>query len=246
MHEENITYVIEKKEFIGKLVAPIGTGPQKRPAVLIAHAWMGRDNFAVQKAHKIAMHLGYIGFAADLYGDAQVVQTPAEATVLMLPLFLDRALLQKRIQAALNALRQHPLVDTNRIAAIGFCFGGLAVIELLRSGADVKGVVSFHGLYGNQMGNKKAQTVPIAKDIQSALLLLHGYDDPLSSTEDVLHIQKEMNEANVNWQMNIYGHTSHAFTNPKAHDVEKGLIYNPKISARAWQAMTNFFEEVLS
>ena len=143
--------------------------------------------------------------------------------------------------AAYETLINQAGVDQSRIGAIGFCFGGLSVIELLRSGTPVKSVVSFHGV----LGNTGAKTVPIAKNIKGSILMLHGYEDPLVPINDVLNIQKEFNDAGVDWQMDIYGHTSHAFTNPQAHDTKKGLIYNEKINKRAWLAMKNFFEETL-
>ena len=149
--------------------------------------------------------------------------------------------MQKRIIASYETLIKQPGVDKSRIGAIGFCFGGLTVIELLRSGTPVKSVVSFHGV----LGNAGAKTVPIATNIKGSILILHGYDDPLESTSDVLNTQKEFNEAGIDWQMDIYGHTSHAFTNPQSHDIVKGLIYNEKANKRSWIAMKNFFEETL-
>lgn len=244
MHEETISYQVDSKKFIGQLISPDQTTQQKRPAILVAHAWMGRDDFALQKAKEMA-ELGYIGFAVDLYGEGKVVKTETEATSLMIPLFLDRQLLQKRILAAYEVIKTHPLVDAKRIGGIGFCFGGMTIIELLRSGADVKGVVSFHGLLGSKMGEHQAKTVPIAHNIKGSLLILHGYDDPLVSQEDIRTAQKEFNDAQIDWQMHTYGHTSHAFTNPKVNDLKSGLIYSQKATKRSWQSMRNFFEEIL-
>ncbi len=209
-----------------------------RPAVLIAHAWRGQDDFAREKARQLAK-LGYIGFAVDMFGNKKNAANDDEASALIKPLYLDRQLLQNRMIAAYETLIQQPGVDKTRIGAIGFCFGGLVALELLRSGTPVKGVVCFHAV----LSNAGAKTVPITKDIRGSILILHGYEDPLVSTEDVLHIQRELNEAKVDWEMNIYGHTSHAFTNPQANDTAKGLIYNERTSKRAWLAMKNFFEE---
>lgn len=211
-----------------------------RPAVIVAHAWRGQDDFARDKARELA-RLGYIGFAADLFGNRKNAADDDEAGALIKPLFLDRKLLQQRIIAAYETLLQQPGVDPSRIGAIGFCFGGLTVIELLRSGTPVKSVVSFHGV----LGHTGAKTVPIAKNIKGSILLLHGYNDPLVPIQDVVDTQKEFNDAGIAWQMDIYGHTSHAFTNPMAHDKAKGLIYNEKIAKRAWTAMKNFFEETI-
>jgi dienelactone hydrolase len=244
MKQEVTSYQIDGKTFRGYWAFPTGKEEmaQRRPAVLIAHAWMGQDHFARHKAEALA-ELGYIAFAADLYGEGKTAANPEEAQNLMIPLFKDRALLQKRICAAFDVVRQHPLVDSSKIGAIGFCFGGLTVIELLRSGADVKAVVSFHGVLGSKRGDIQAKTVPIAKSIKGSLLILHGYEDPLVSQEDISNMQKELSDAQVDWQMNIYSHTSHAFTNPEAHDKEHGLVYQALSSERAWWAMIHFFSE---
>lgn len=243
MRHELVPYLIDNQEFIGHFVIPDDT-EGKRPAILVAHAWRGLDDFAKNKAQELAS-MGYIAFTADLYGGGKVVQTNEESAALMMPLFIDRATLQKRIRAAYDLVFRHPLVDISKIGGIGFCFGGLTIIELLRSGADVRGVVSFHGILGNQMGDQKAQTVPIANSIKGSLLILHGHEDPLVSNEDIQKLQTKLTEARVDWQMHIYGHTAHAFTNPLAQDKEGGLMFNPKAARRAWQAMGNFFNEIL-
>lgn len=212
-----------------------------KPAILVSHAWYGQDDFARNKAKELAK-LGYVGFAIDLFGNRKNAANDDEAGSLIKPLFLDRKKLQERIIAAYDFLSQQPQVDQSRIGAIGFCFGGLAVLELLRSGTPIKSVVCFHAV----LGKSGAKTVPIATNIKGSILILHGYEDPLVSQEDVWNVQKELNDAGVNWQMDIFGHTSHAFTNPRAHDTAKGLVYNEKTSQRAWIAMKNFFAETLA
>ncbi len=251
MKQEFISYEIAGKPFKGYWAFPEAKEKGEKgikspfPAIIVAHAWMGQDPFARQQAERMA-RLGYIGFAADLYGEGKVAANEKEATELMLPLFQDRALLQKRIQAAFEVVRRHPDVDRSKIGGIGFCFGGLTIIELLRSGADVRAVVSFHGVLGRQMWHIQAKEVSIAQSIKGSLLILHGYEDPLVSAEDIAATQKEFNEAGVDWQMNIYGHTAHAFTNPEMHHQEKGLVFQPLSAKRAWRAMENFFEECFS
>ncbi len=218
---------------------------EKRPCILVAHAWMGQDDFARNKA-KSLVEQGYIGFAIDIYGNKTHVDTPEEAQKLMLPLFYDRALLQERLQAAYNAAKRHPLVDSAKIGGIGFCFGGLSIIELFRSGVPLQGAVSFHAILGDEMAGKKAKTVPIHPGIKGSLMMLHGYDDPLVTSHDIDRMQKELTKANVDWQMHIYGHTSHAFTVPQANNKAMGLIYNQLSEKRSWISMMNFFEEVFS
>lgn len=211
-----------------------------QPAVLIAHAWYGQDEFARKKAHELA-ELGYIALAIDMFGHRKNATCDEEASSLIKPLYLDRKLLQVRISAAFETLLKQPGVDGTRVGAIGFCFGGLAVIELLRSGAPVKSVVSFHAVI-NYSG---VNSFPIAKNIKGSILLLHGYEDPLCPLKEIQYLQRELNDARVDWQMDIYGMTSHAFTNPLVNDKKKGLIYNEKASTRAWLAMKNFFHETL-
>lgn len=206
------------------------------PAVLVAHMWGGREGFVCDKARALAA-LGYAGFALDLYGDAKVGLSPEENARLMQPFLEDRALLQRRMQLALEAVRGLDMVDRKRIAAIGFCFGGLCVLDLARTGANVCGVVSFHGLLkppGNTQGNK----------IQAKVLVLHGHDDPMVPVEDVVALEQELTEAGADWQVHVYGHTMHAFTNPKANDPSFGTVYHPVADRRSWLAMRNFLEEI--
>ncbi|MDP1880541.1 MAG: dienelactone hydrolase family protein [Parachlamydiaceae bacterium] len=243
--EESVDYRIDDKNFKGFFAYPEGYSSTSTdfPTVLVFHAWMGQDQFARDKAKALAQ-MGYIGFAVDLYGDGKCVSTAEEATLLMTPFFENRSLLQKRVKGAFEFISQYKQVDSSRIGAIGFCFGGLAAIELLRSGVNVKAVVSFHALLGNKMGQIEAKTVPIAKSIAGSLLILHGYDDPLVSHEDILNMQQELNQANVDWQMHVYGHTAHAFTNPQAHDSKHGLMYQSKSCKRALESMQGFFKEL--
>jgi dienelactone hydrolase len=157
----------------------------------------------------------------------------------MQPFLEDRALLQRRMKLALETVRRLERVDKDRVAAIGFCFGGLCVLDLARTGADLRGVVSFHGLLkppGNTQGNK----------IQAKVLVLHGHDDPMVPVEDVVALERELTEAGADWQVHVYGHTMHAFTNPKANDPNFGTVYNPVADRRSWLAMQNFLEEIFS
>lgn len=214
-----------------------------KPAVIIAHAWRGNDAFARKKAEDLAK-MGYVGFAADLYGGGKTATNDDEAFALMSPLFVDRELLRERINAGFNTMAKESIVDKERLGAIGFCFGGLAAIELFKSGAKLRGVVSFHGLLGTHLSSVEAVTVPLAPKLHGSILVLHGYLDPLVSKEDIQNFQTEMSKAGVDWQMHIYGSATHAFTNPEAHSPEKGLQHHAATEKRAFQSMTNFFNEV--
>jgi dienelactone hydrolase len=242
MHQETLTYTCGDILCKGHLAFD-ERAAAKRPAVIIAHAWHGQDDFARQKALELAK-LGYIAFAADLYGNGIEVKTNEEAQALMLPLFINRQLLRDRIVSAFNAAAKLDFVDKKRMGAIGFCFGGLTVIELLRAGANVRGVVSFHGVLGDSREDIKAHTVPPVEPIKGSLLILHGHQDPLVSKEDIASIQSEFTQLGVDWQMHIYGHSVHAFTNPEVSDFKGGLAYNKLASQRSWQAMRQFFNEI--
>ena len=208
----------------------------KRPAVLVASDWSGCNEFAWQKAEKLAA-LGYVGFAIDMYGNGVVGKTKEEKSALMEPLTQDRDLLLRRITAAFNTIKTVAEVDASRIAGIGFCFGGLCVLDLARSGAEVLGVVSFHGALMPPPNKKN-------KMIGAKVLVLHGHDDPLVPAEQVRAFEAEMIEEKVDWQIHVYGNTMHSFTNPEANDPGFGTVYNALADKRSWIAMQNFLAEI--
>lgn len=207
----------------------------QRPVVLVCHAWGGRDEFVAEKARKLA-ELGYVGFAVDIYGKGVTGSGPEENARLMQPFMDDRALLQKRILAALSAVKLLPWVDEKRIAAIGFCFGGLCALDLARSGADIVGVVSFHGLL-------IPPSLP-TKKIMAKVLVLHGNDDPMVPVDHVLALASELTDSCEDWQIHTYGHTMHAFTNPVANNPDFGTVYNKYADKRSWQSLLSFLDEV--
>jgi len=205
--------------------------------VMISHAWAGRDGFACDKARKMA-ELGYVGFALDLYGKGVLGSGPDENAKLMTPFLQDRGLLQSRMLAALATFKSLPEVDNDRIAAMGFCFGGLCVLDLARLGTDIQGVISVHGLFvppGNTQGNK----------FKTKVLVLHGNDDPMVPVDAVVALENELTEAGADWQIHVYGNTVHAFTNPHANDPGRGTVYNKNADRRSWITIRNFLEEVL-
>ncbi len=210
----------------------------RRPAVLISHAWRGRDQFVDDKAQELAK-LGYVAFALDMYGQGILGQSTAENAALMQPFMDDRQALQQRINAALYAIKRLPWTDDSKIAAIGFCFGGLCVLDLARMGANIKGVVSFHGLL---MPPPQTNST----NIQAKVLALHGHDDPMVTQEQVQAFMQEMTQLKADWQLHHYGHTMHAFTNPEANDPEFGTVYNAMAEQRAWQSMQNFLSEIFA
>lgn len=236
LHQSNHLYYHDEQQLTGYL-AYKESPPQKKPAVLVVHDWSGRNMFACEKAEMLA-HLGYIGFAVDMYGDARIGETIDEKMALMQAVLHDRMFLRARIQSALKAVLALENVDKDRVAVIGFCFGGLCALDLARSGADIRGAVSFHGLL-----NRPVEMTH--QHIQSKILVLHGYNDPSVTPENVHVFCREMTDAGVDWQVHMYGQTVHGFTNPMANDAESGIIYNPVAEKRAFQSMTRFLEEVL-
>ncbi len=240
--EKKWNYRTKDEEFVGLIATPELLPQEKRPAVLIAHTWLGCDAFAKEKAREIA-HLGWIGAALDMYGKGVVASQPQDASRLMLPLFTHRNELLARLVAGLQAIQKEPFVDAAKIVIMGFCFGGLAAIELFRSGAPIVGAASFHGLLGDTLGETKAKILPIASSIQASLLVLHGYQDPLVSTEDRLQFEQEMHQNGVDWQLHIFGKAGHSFMNPDADQRQAGLYFEPQTSQRAWKNFVLFLKE---
>ncbi len=209
----------------------------RRPAVLIVHDWMGVSEHTKQVAQDIA-ELGYLAFAADIYGKGV---RPADRTIASETAGkykADRKLLRERVNAAFKEMKNHPLAEADKTAAIGFCFGGTTVLELARSGADVDGVVSFHG-------SLDSPTPADGKNIKAKVLVLHGAEDPFVKKEDIDAFQKELIDAGVDWQMVYYGNAVHSFTQKKAgNDKSKGTAYEEKAARRSWEAMKDFFVEL--
>lgn len=208
-----------------------------RPGVLVAPTWAGRDGFAESQARKLA-ELGYAGFAVDMYGEGQVGSGPDENARLMGRLIEDRSFLQARIQAALVALREQAEVDPARIAAMGFCFGGLCVLDLARSGAALRGVASFHGIF-------TPPEPPPRQPIKAKVLVMHGFEDPMATPEQAVALGRELTQLGADWQIHLYGNTAHAFTNPHANDPGFGTVYNPVAEHRSWRTVQDFLAEVL-
>ncbi|MBJ6750101.1 dienelactone hydrolase family protein [Geomonas anaerohicana] len=211
---------------------------EKRPGVLIIHEWTGVSPYEKMRAEQLA-RLGYVAFAADIYGKGVRPVGPEQAAKEAAKYRgNDRSLIRARGAAGLETLAGLPQVDPKRLAVMGYCFGGTAALELARSGADVLGTVSFHG--GLSTPNPAD-----AKNIRGKVLALHGADDPYVKPDEVAAFQKEMRDAKVDWQMNYYGNAVHSFTNPKSgNDNSKGAAYNEKADRRSFEAMKLFFNEI--
>lgn len=208
------------------------------PVVLVCHAWDGLNDEVRDKARKLAKE-GYIAFAIDVHGGGKVYTDRTELTAALTPYLEDRNLLLQRMLGAVTAAKAIPGADPSRMGAMGYCFGGLAVLDLARAGGDdIKGVVSFHGLLrGNNLDNPTT--------LSAKVLVLHGEDDPLVPPEQVAEFKAEMNAKQVDWQLHAYSHCMHAFTRPAANDPAFGAVYNAAADRRSWQSMLNFLCEVL-
>jgi dienelactone hydrolase len=211
----------------------------KRPGVLVVHEWWGLNDFAKEQAKKLA-GLGYVALAADMYGNGLATRDREEAARLAGALRGHPELLRARVQAALKALAADPRVAPKRLAAIGFCFGGTTVLELAYSGANLAGVVSFHG------GLPRLQPDDL-KRLQARILVLHGADDPHVPAADIAAFQEGMRQAGADWQMVFFGGAVHSFTNPASgSDKAAGVAYDARTARRSWRYMLEFFREIFA
>lgn len=211
----------------------------KRPGIIIVPEWNGVNDNSKRRAQMLAQ-LGYIAFAADVYGKGVRPANSKESAQEAAKYSGNRPLYRARVQAALDALRKNPLADTGKLAAIGYCFGGAGALELARSGADVAGVVTFHG-------DLSTPTPQDARNIKGRVLVLHGADDPAVPAKAVQALEKEMSDAKVDWQVVLYSGTVHSFTNPGAgNDNSRGSAYNERADKRSWIAMQDFFREIFA
>jgi len=210
----------------------------KRPGVLLVHQWMGLTDYEKHRAEMLAQ-LGYVAFCADIYGKDIHPKNTGEAGAQAGKYKSDRTLLRARVNAGLDTLKKNDLVDTGRVAAIGYCFGGTTVLELARSGADLNGVVSFHG-------GLDSPAPADGRNIKCKVLVCHGADDPYEKPEDLAAFESELRAAKVDWRLIKYGGAVHSFTQPMAgNDNSKGAAYNEHADQRSWEDMKMFFAEIL-
>lgn len=207
----------------------------KRPGILVVHEWNGLGHYVQGRCEQLAK-LGYVAFAADIYGKGVRPETPETCKVEATKFYSDRKLLRQRANAGLDQLEGNPLVDTSKIAAIGYCFGGSTVLELGRSGADIAGIVSFHGGLDNP-------TPADAKNIKAKVLVCQGGADQFT-LKALPAFKKEMDDAKVDYKVIEYAGAVHGFTNPDNKGTLPGVKYDAKADKASWKAMREFFNRI--
>jgi dienelactone hydrolase len=222
----DVTYQAGSTIAVGKCYKPNAHNGDPLPIIIVAHDWSGLNEFA-QDAAKFVTELGFIGFAIDLYGSGAVGKTIEEKSALMTPLVNNREELRNRMLGAFQAVADIPGADPKHIGCIGFCFGGMACLDLARSGVDLKMAISVHGLLNPPKDQPQYK-------ILSKILELHGYDDPMVTPNDINNFIAEIDPLCNDWQINMYGHTLHGFTNPEAHDKNSGILFNHHVANNAW------------
>lgn len=229
---ESIEYDIAGTKCQGFVAYPAGDGVA--PVVLVAHAWGGQSEFDRDQARMLA-DLGYVGFALDLFG-GKTGNSVEENQALIKPFTDDRTKIRDGMTASLETATALERADPAKVAAIGFCFGGMCVLDLARAGTDIAGVVSFHGLlFPNGLD---------PKPIKAKILALHGHDDPMVPPDVVADFYAEMDAGGADWQLHAYGGTKHAFTNPHANDHELGTVHDEIAAKRAFTSMREFLNEL--
>jgi dienelactone hydrolase len=236
--ELNVSYVVEGKTYKG-FIAFDQNIKGKRPGVLVVHEWWGLNDYTKMRARKLA-ELGYVAMAVDLFGDGKDAANPSEAMELTKPLYQNLPFAKQLMDAALKQLKSVSETDTNRIAAIGYCFGGAMVLNYAKMGANLKGVVSFHG--------GLAGVVPDKKLLKAKVLVCQGGSDKFVSLQDLDHFKHQMDSVNASYQVIVYPNATHAFTNPQATEIGKQfnmpIEYNAEADKNSWNDMEAFFKTI--
>lgn len=211
----------------------------KRPGVIVVHEWWGLNDYAKQRAEMLA-ELGYVAFAIDMYGDEKVTEHAKDAEAWKSQVTENVDAWQRRALLGLDILKKHALVDPNFTAAVGYCFGGATVMQIAYAGADLDGVVSFHGSLPPASAEQQ-------KNIKASVLVAHGESDGFIPPDRIAAFKQALDAADADWQMVIYGGARHGFTNPGADEYGiDGIKYDEKADERSWALMQLFLDEVFS
>ncbi len=239
--EEEIMYTSDSLTMKGFMVYDNQIGG-KRPAVLVVHEWWGHNHYARKRARMLA-ELGYVAFAVDMYGDGKIAEHPKDATALMEEVMANIDNAKARFIAALNAVKSNQMTDGDKVAAIGYCFGGGVVLHMARMGVDLDGVVSFHGSLGTQMPAESGK-------VTAKVLVCNGADDPFTPKETVAGFKNEMESAGVDYEFIDYEGAVHSFTSMDADTLgakfEMPLAYNEAADKDSWQRMQQFFKIIFA
>lgn len=231
VQERAVAYEHDGVALDGVLVT---SGGGERPTVMVVHGMEGRSDAQLAFAKRLT-EKGYAGFAVDLFGIGSGGDLQ-RGEQLMNQMLGDRDLVRRRMLHVLDLVRDLPEVDSERVVALGFCFGGLCVLDLARSGADLRGVASFHGVLTPPADAEK-------NDIHAKVIVFHGWDDPFAPPQDVVALGKELTEAGADWQVHAYGDTMHAFMAPMFNNPEAGIMYSERSARRAWTSFGSFLTE---
>ncbi len=235
---KDIAYRDGDAELEGFLAVDEGRS-DKRPGILVMHTRRGLGDFIKERTELLAQ-MGYVAFAADFFGKGVRPVADKDAEVQSVKYRQDRALARSRAQAALDWLKQHPSVDTGRIGVIGYCLGGLVALELARSGAPLLGTAVFHG----SLDTPAPQD---ARNIKGRVLVMHGADDPVANQAEVQGFIKEMRDAKVDFELELYGSVVHGFTEVKnGNDPSRGSAYNARAERLSWASMQGFFHDTFA
>jgi dienelactone hydrolase len=236
--EEAVTYSDHGVTLKG-MVAYDSNLKGKRPAIIVVPEWWGLNDYIKMRARKLA-ELGYIAIAADMFGEGRIAADPKEAQAFTTPFYQDPNLAKSRVDAAMKKIKEYTQTDPADIAAIGYCFGGFVVLNSAKLGADLKGVVSFHGGLGG---------APVNKDLLKAkVLVCHGGSDKFVSMDDFNSLKHKLDSIGADNTFKVYANATHAFTNPDATKVGKQfnmpIEYNEKADKDSWNDMQVFLKRI--
>jgi len=236
--EETVSYAADSIHMNG-FIAYNEADSSKRPVVMIVHEWWGLNDYPKERARQLAK-LGYVAMAVDMFGDGKVANNPDEAKAMAMPFYANPQMAKARFDAALEKVKSYPQADPTKIAVIGYCFGGGTALNLARMGADIKGVVSFHG---NLLG------VPADKNLLKAeVLVCHGDSDKFVSQQEVQQFSHQMDSIGAKYTVKHYANATHAFTNPASTENGKKfsmpITYNAAADTASFNDMMAFFHKI--
>jgi dienelactone hydrolase len=212
----------------------------RRPGVIVVHEWWGHNDYVRRRARMLA-ELGYTALAIDMYGDGKKAEHPDQAGEFASQVMKNQDVAKKRFMAGLDFLKNQPQTDPEKMAAIGYCFGGATVLNMARQGVDLDGVASFHGSLATSTPAQPGQ-------VKAKVLVLHGADDSFITPEQVTAFKQEMDKAGADYEFIAYPGATHGFTNPDADELAQEfhmpIAYNAEVDQKSWEKMKDFFDKI--